>query len=68
MKYREVEKIPKNSKTIDLASTGLRRPVKLDSKPKEKIVLFPKFSLAEIGAREVDKKPHIFLTRSNKHI
>ena len=36
--------------------------------PNKKYGLFSKFSLAVIGAYEVAKKPHIFITRQNQHI
>ena len=38
------------------------------NKPKLKYGLFAIFSLAVIGACEVDKHPHIFLTRAIQHI
>ena len=63
------EKGSKIPKTINLASTGLRRSFRLDNNPPpKKNGLFDKLSLAVIGLFEVDKNPHIFLTRSNKHI
>ena len=52
---------------INMASTGLRRFVRLDNKP-IKYGLFDKFSLAVIGSCEVAKDPHIFITRSSQHI
>ena len=55
-------------KIMDLESTGLRRSSRLDNKPKQKYGIFAKFSLEVIGACEVDKKPHISLTRANQHI
>ena len=48
--------------------TGLRIYVRLANKPKQKYGLFHTFSLAVIGAYEVAKNPHIFLTRANQHI
>ena len=52
----------------DVASTGLRIYAMLDNKPRQKYSLFDIFSLAVIGACEVEKNPHIFLTRSKQHI
>ena len=42
---------------IDIVSTGLRRSVRLANKPKQKYGLFAKFSLAVIGACEVNNTP-----------
>ena len=53
---------------VDLASTGLRRFTRLDSKLKQKYGLFYKFALAVIVSWEVATKRHIFLTISNQHI
>ena len=53
---------------IYMASTGLRRSYGLANKPKQKYDLFDKFSLTVVGACEVAKNPHMFLTRSNQHI
>ena len=53
---------------INMASTGTRRSIRLTDKPKQKYGLFAKFSVAVIGACEVDNNPHIFLTRENQHI
>ena len=61
------EKREKMHKMIDIASTGLRRSTKLDNKPKLKYGLFDQFSLSVIGACEVSKNLHIFLTRALKH-
>ena len=58
----------KMTKMIDLASTGIRRSASLINKPKQKYDLFPKLSLALIGACEVANNPHIFLTIPNQHI
>ena len=55
-------------KIVDLGSTGLRRYYRLANKHKQKYGLFDKFALALIGECEVDKKPHIFLTRANQNI
>ena len=52
----------------DLASTGLMIYAMLANKPRQKYGLFDTFSLALIGACEVAKNPHIFLTRANQHI
>ena len=38
------------------------------NKPKQKYGLFAKLSLALIGACEVAKNPHTFITRENQHI
>ena len=40
----------------------------MDNKPKQKYGLFTKLSLEVIGARELSKKPHIFLTTANQNI
>ena len=48
---------------FDLASTSLSISDRLDNKPKQRYGLFAKFSLAVIGACEVDNNPYIFLTR-----
>ena len=53
---------------INLASTGLSRFARLANKPRQKYGLFAKNSFAVIGACEVDKKPHIFVTIENQHI
>ena len=55
-------------KMIDIASTGLRRSVGLDNKPKQKYGLFTKLWLIVLRACQVAKNPHIFLTRSDQHI
>ena len=55
-------------KTIGLESTGLWRSSRLANKPKQKYGLFSKFSLAFIGAYEVDNNPHNFLTITNQNI
>ena len=68
MPYCEGETESKMPKMIDLESTGLRRSSRLDKKLKQKYGLFDKFLLTVIGACEVYKNPHIFLTRSNQHI
>ena len=62
---REEEKGSKFPKMIKTASTGLRRSVRLDNKTKQRYVLLDKFSILVIGACEVAKNPHIFLTREN---
>ena len=62
------EKGPKIPKRMNLGSTGIRRSALLDNKPRQKYDLFNKFSLAVIGACEVDNNPHIFLTGENQHI
>ena len=54
-------------KIIVLASTGIKRSARLDNKQRKK-GLFSKFSLSVIGACEVSKNPHNFLTRANQHI
>ena len=64
----EGEKGSKIPKIIGLASTGIRRSASLVNKPKQKYDLFPKLSLALIGACEVANNPHIFLTIPNQHI
>ena len=51
---------------INLESTGISISDRLDNKPK-KYGSFDKFSLAVVGACEIDKKSHIFLTRENQH-
>ena len=53
---------------IDLSSTGLSRSARLANKNKQKYDLFDKFLFTVIGACDVAKNPHIFLTGSNKHI
>ena len=53
---------------LDMASSGIRRSDRLHNKPKQKYGLFTKLSLAVFGACDVDKTPHIFLTRANQHI
>ena len=58
-------KIPK---LIDLASTGLRKYIILAKQPRQKYVLFAKFSLAVTWVYKVDNNPHIFLIRENQHI
>ena len=55
-------------KIIDLASTGLRRYARLANKPRQKYGLFAKFSLAVIGAYDVDKNLHIYIIIANQHI
>ena len=50
---------------IDMASTGLRRSSRLNNKYKQKYGLFSKLSVAVIGACEVAKRPHKFLTIEN---
>ena len=54
-------------KILDMESTDLRKSDILANESK-KIGLFAKVSLAVVGACEVAKNPHIFLTRSNPHI
>ena len=49
----------------DMSSTGIRRFAMLANKPIQKYGLFAKFSLEVIGACEVAKNPHIFITREN---
>ena len=66
--YCEGEKGSKMSKMINLASTGHRRSESLSNKTRQKYGLFSKFSLSVIGSCEVDKNPHIFITRANQHI
>ena len=68
MTSREVENGSKIPNMIYLESTGLRISASLANKHKQKYGLFAKFSLSVIGACEVANNPHIFLTRSNKHI
>ena len=51
-----------------MASTGLRRYVRLYNKPKQIYGLFDKLSLAVVGSCDVDNNPHIFLTGSNQYI
>ena len=53
---------------IDLTSAGLRKHARLANKHKLTYGLFAKFSLVVVGACELDKKIHIFLTISNQHI
>ena len=55
------------SNVINLESTGLMRSTRMDNKTK-KYDLFDELSLALIGACEVAKNPHIFLTIENQHI
>ena len=62
------EKGQKMPKILDLASTSLRRSSRLANKPQKKYSLFSKFSLPVVGAHEVAKNPHIFLTGANQHI
>ena len=52
----------------DMASSSLGRATRLPNKPLKKYDLSAKLSLVVIGACEVDKNPHIFLTVSNKQI
>ena len=66
--YQEGDKGSKIPNIIDLVSTGLRRAARLANKPKQKYGLFAKFYLSVIVSCEVDKNPHIFLTRSYQHI
>ena len=54
-------------KMIDIESTYLRRADRLANKPKQKYYLFVKLFLSVIGACEVAKKSHIFLTGTNQH-
>ena len=68
MTSHEVEKVSKMPKIIYLVSTGLRRSSRFDNKPKQEYFLFAKLSLSVIRACEVDKNPHVFLTRANQHI
>ena len=58
----------KMPKRIDMESTGLSRSDIMADKPKLKYVLFSIFSLSGIGACEVSKDPHIFITIGNQHI
>ena len=60
--------ISKMTNIIDLESTGLRISDRFANKPKQKYGLFDKLSLVVIGAREVAKNPHIFLTRAIQDI
>ena len=53
---------------IDLASTSLRRSARFSNKLGNKYGLFDILSLELIGTCEVDKNPHIFLTRANQNI
>ena len=53
---------------IDMGSTRIRRSASLANKPKQKCGLFYKFYLSVIGACEVDKNTHIFLTIANQNI
>ena len=53
---------------IDIESTGIMRSDGLDNKPKQKYGLSAKLPLAVFVACKVAKKPHIFITRANKHI
>ena len=53
---------------IDMESTGIRISARFDSNLRQKYGLFAKLLLAVIGACEVAKNPHIFLTKSNQHI
>ena len=55
-------------KMINLESTGLRRYARLANKPRQKYSLSTKLSLAVIGACEVAKNPHVFITISNQQI
>ena len=55
-------------KMINLESTGLRRSDRLANKPKQTYGVFAKFSLAVVGAYEVDKNTHIFLIIENQRI
>ena len=54
------------TKTIYLASTGLRGSASLDNKPKQTYGLFSKFSLSVIGTCKVSNNPDIFLTMAKK--
>ena len=51
---------------VYLESADIRRSARLANKYKQKYGLFSKFSLALIGACDLAKNPHIFLTRSNQ--
>ena len=51
-----------------MASTGLSISTRFVNKPKQKNGSYSKFSLELIGARSVDKNPHIFLNKANQHI
>ena len=55
-------------KMINIASTGAIKYYRLANKTKQKYSFFGKLSLAVIVSCEVDKNPHIFLTRENQHI
>ena len=69
--YREGYKVPKGSETpkiINLTSAGLGRYYRLTNKPKQKYGLFARLSLAGVGLCDMDKNPHIFITRENQHI
>ena len=68
MPYREGEKGSTNPKMIDLTSSGLGRYASLDNKRKQKYGSFDELSLELIGACEVFKNPHIFLTMANQNI
>ena len=50
---------------LDLESTG--RYSRLAHKPKQKYILFSECSLAVVVTYDVDKDPHIFLTRENRY-
>ena len=52
--YSEYKARPRIHKMINMESPGIRRPDRLDNKPK-KNGLFSKLLLALVGAREVDK-------------
>ena len=55
-------------KMTDMTSTGIRRFARLANKPKQNDGLLSKLSLSLIGACEVAKNSHIFLTRENQYI
>ena len=62
MPSREGEKESKMPNMIDIASTGPRISARLSTKTKQKYGLFDQLSLSVIGAFEVAKNPHMFLT------
>ena len=64
----EGDKRSKFPKVLNLALAGLRISARLDNKTRQKYGLFSKISLSVIGACEMDKNPHIFITRANQYI
>ena len=59
MIYREGGKGSKIPNIIDMISTGIKRSSRLANKPKQKCVLFAKFSLAVIGSCGLAKNHQI---------